>query len=134
MAPTLLSDGRILQVGKSGTGYLLTARHLGGVAARSLKATSVPRSAAPPSPAPSSTSPASHRPDRREPRRQPHPGPVARPAAANGSPAVGGGAVWVADWASGTLYQLAPATGRVRTSIRLGSRSRISPRRRCRAA
>ncbi len=30
-SPALLSDGRILQVGKDGTGYLLEAAHLGGV-------------------------------------------------------------------------------------------------------
>ncbi|MBO0836702.1 MAG: PQQ-binding-like beta-propeller repeat protein, partial [Actinobacteria bacterium] len=31
MSPALLGDGKILQVGKGGTGYLLDARHLGGV-------------------------------------------------------------------------------------------------------
>ncbi len=34
---------------------------------------------------------------------------------------VGGGAVWVADWNSGTLYELNQATGRVRHRIGLGA-------------
>jgi streptogramin lyase len=42
------------------------------------------------------------------------------PSAAWGSPVLGGGAVWVADWNSGTLYELSPATGAVRHRIGLG--------------
>jgi polyvinyl alcohol dehydrogenase (cytochrome) len=42
-----------------------------------------------------------------------------RPAA--GSPVLGGGAVWVADPGPGTLYELDPATGRVRFGINLDS-------------
>ena len=34
---------------------------------------------------------------------------------------LGGGAVWVADWNSGILYELNPASGRVRHQIGLGS-------------
>ena len=54
-------------------------------------------------------------------RRRPHQGRAgtARPASA-GSPVLGGGAVWVADWNSGTLYELAPGTGAVRQQISLG--------------
>jgi streptogramin lyase len=33
----------------------------------------------------------------------------------------GGGAVWVTDWTSGTLYELDPANGSVRDSVSLGS-------------
>jgi streptogramin lyase len=33
---------------------------------------------------------------------------------------LGGGAVWVPDWNSGVLYELDPATGRVRHQIGLG--------------
>ncbi len=33
---------------------------------------------------------------------------------------LGGGAVWVADWDSGRLYELAPSTGAVRQQISLG--------------
>ena len=42
------------------------------------------------------------------------------PASAGGSPVVGGGAVWVADWSGGRLYELNPATGAVRYSLGLG--------------
>lgn len=42
------------------------------------------------------------------------------PSAAEGSPVVGGGAVWVTDWNAGTLYELSPADGQVRYSIALG--------------
>ena len=43
------------------------------------------------------------------------------PAAADGSPVLGGGAVWVADWATGVLYELNQASGAVRHKIRVGS-------------
>jgi outer membrane protein assembly factor BamB len=46
------------------------------------------------------------------------------PGSAEGSPAAGGGAVWVTDWSdqgSGRLYELSPATGQVRFSVRLGT-------------
>jgi streptogramin lyase len=43
------------------------------------------------------------------------------PPAAHGSPVLGGGAVWVADWNAGVLYQLDPGTGHVRHEIGLGS-------------
>ncbi|MBF9066453.1 outer membrane protein assembly factor BamB family protein [Streptacidiphilus fuscans] len=41
--------------------------------------------------------------------------------AAAGSPVVGGGAVWVADYAKGVLYALDPATGRALTSAGTGT-------------
>jgi len=43
------------------------------------------------------------------------------PGGAEGSPVLGGGAVWVPDWNAGVLYQLDPGTGHVRHKIRLGS-------------
>jgi outer membrane protein assembly factor BamB len=43
------------------------------------------------------------------------------PPGAQGSPVLGGGAVWVPDWNAGVLYELDPATGHVRHMIRLGS-------------
>src|SRR5579872_1141277 len=43
------------------------------------------------------------------------------PGSAEGSPVVGGGAVWVADWSAGQLYELNPATGQVRFSLSLGT-------------
>ena len=42
------------------------------------------------------------------------------PGTAAGSPVAGGGAVWVTDYAAGTLYELDPATGGVRYSVSLG--------------
>ena len=43
------------------------------------------------------------------------------PASAWGSPVVGGGAVWVTDWKTGTLYELDQATGMTRASLSLGT-------------
>jgi polyvinyl alcohol dehydrogenase (cytochrome) len=121
MSPALLANGQILQVGKSGTGYLLNAAHLGGVggqvasgqvcsafggAAVSGSIVYVPC----------------------------FPGGVAAvdtagnkvavrwrgPADGWGSPVIGGGAVWVAGPDSGVLYELSPATGAVEQQIRVG--------------
>jgi polyvinyl alcohol dehydrogenase (cytochrome) len=39
---------------------------------------------------------------------------------ANGSPVVGGGAVWVVDYSTGTLYALDPATGQPKAHLDLG--------------
>ena len=39
---------------------------------------------------------------------------------ANGSPVVGGGAVWVTDFDHGTLYALDPATGQPLTQLAIG--------------
>jgi outer membrane protein assembly factor BamB len=122
MSPALLPGGRILQVGKSGLGYLLNAGHLGGVGGQladgavchafggaavtgtvvfvpcygtGLTAVNVAGG---------------------------HLRVLWRgPATASGSPAVGGGAVWVADWNSGTLDELSPATGQVRHQVSVGS-------------
>jgi len=43
------------------------------------------------------------------------------PPSADGSPVVGGHAVWVTDNSAGVLYQLDQATGQVRFQIQLGS-------------
>jgi PQQ-like domain len=42
------------------------------------------------------------------------------PGDGNGSPSIGGGAVWVASTSSGTLYELSPASGAVRSRIEIG--------------
>jgi PQQ-like domain len=42
------------------------------------------------------------------------------PGDGNGSPSIGGGAVWVASTSSGTLYELSPASGAVRSRIGIG--------------
>ncbi len=45
------------------------------------------------------------------------------PADGNGSPVVGGGAVWVTAYgdAGGTLYELSSATGAIRSELEIGS-------------
>ena len=43
------------------------------------------------------------------------------PASADGSPVIGGGAVWVTSTSGGLLYELNTLTGGVRHQIRLGS-------------
>jgi outer membrane protein assembly factor BamB len=121
MSPALLSDGQILQVGKSGTGYLLNSAHLGGIGGQvadgqvcsafggaAVSGTVVYVPCYPAGLAAVQTA-----------------GNTVRvrwrgPTGAWGSPVVGGGAVWVADWNSGRLYELSPATGAVRQQIGLG--------------
>lgn len=120
-SPALLPQAQILAVGKRGVAYLLNAQHLAGVGSQ--------RAQAPVCPAfggmsvrgtvvyvPCET------------------GGMAAvdtvggritvrwrgPAGAQGSPVTGGGAVWVPDWNTGMLYELDPATGRVRYRIALG--------------
>ena len=124
--PTLLADGRLLALGKSGTAYLLDAAHLGGVGGQVAQAqvcsayggTAVTGTTA------SSTvyEPCAD-------------GGIAAvsvtgdqirtrwhgPATAAGSPVVGGGAVWVIDYSAGTLYELNPATGATEHTLGLGT-------------
>ena len=122
MSPALLADGLILQAGKRGTGYLLNASRLGGIGgqlAHGQVCSSAFGGAAvtgttvyvPCTGGGLTAVGTAHRRIR-----------VLwhGPAAAWGSPVIGGGAVWVADWNSGTLYQLAARTGKVRHQIRLG--------------
>ena len=121
-APGLLSDGMILADGKSGTGYLLNSSHLTGVGSQVAQA---PVCAAFGGMATRGTIvyvPCIG-------------GGMAAvntagntikvlwrgPAAAQGSPVLGGGAVWVPDWNAGVLYELDPGTGHVRHQIKLGS-------------
>ncbi len=128
-SPALLSDGRILQVGKTGVGYLLDAVHLGGVGGQLAQGPVCAGSG-------SAFGGGAFG------------GPAVRgrvvyvpcmgglvavdtandqvkvswrgPANVWGSPVLGGGAVWVASPDSGTLYELAPGSGRVRQQISLG--------------
>jgi outer membrane protein assembly factor BamB len=124
-SPALLSDGRILQVGKTGVGYLLNASHLGGIGGQLAAATVCSASGgAYGGPAvvgslvyvpctsglAAVNTAAGH--------------VVVRwhgPADATGSPVVGGGAVWVVGLISGRLYELDPGTGAVRQEISLGA-------------
>jgi outer membrane protein assembly factor BamB len=121
-APGLLSNGMILADGKSGTGYLLNSRHLTGVGSQ---LTQAPVCAAFGGMATTGTTvyvPCIG-------------GGMAAvntagntikvlwrgPPGAQGSPVLGGGAVWVPDWNAGVLYELDPGTGHVRHQIKLGS-------------
>jgi len=121
-SPGLLGNGMILAVGKSGTGYLLNSRHLTGVGSQVAKApvcaafggmatrgTVVYVPCISGGMAAVDTSGSRIRVLWRG------------PAPAQGSPVLGGGAVWVPDWNAGVLYQLDPGTGHVRRQIRLGS-------------
>ncbi len=122
MSPALLSDGRILQVGKSAVGYLLNARRLGGVGGQLASGPVCPAFGGPAvsgviayvpciSGGLAAVDTAGTR--VRVLWRGPSPG--------WGSPVIGGGAVWVASPDTGVLYELAPASGKVRHQIGLGS-------------
>src|SRR6516225_6497019 len=119
--PALLSPGRLLADGKNGNAYLLNPAHLAGVGGQLAKA---PVCASYGGMAAAGT--VAYVPCLS--------GGMAAvttagarirvlwrgPAGAQGSPVLGGGAVWVPDWNSGVLYQLSPATGHVRYKIILG--------------
>jgi hypothetical protein len=118
--PVLLASGMLLADGKSGTAYLINAAHLGGVGGQvaqapvchayggaAVQGSTVYEPCADGGMAAISTA-----------------GNKIRvlwrgPAGAQGSPVVGGGAVWVTDYQAGTLYELNPATGAIRHSLRL---------------
>src|SRR4249919_2611867 len=116
----LLPGGMLLADGKSGTAYLVKAAHLGGVGGQVAQAEVCPaygQAAVQGSVV-------------YEPCEQ---GGLAAvdttgntitvrwrgPASAWGSPVLGGGAVWVTDWKTGTLYELDQATGATRASLGL---------------
>ena len=120
--PVLLADGIVLALGKSGTAYLVSAAHLGGVGgqvaqrgvcsaygAAAVQGSTVYEPCDQGGMAAISTA-----------------GNKLRvlwrgPGSAAGSPVVGGGAVWVTDYAAGTLYEVDPATGATRSSLSLGT-------------
>jgi polyvinyl alcohol dehydrogenase (cytochrome) len=128
MTPALLGDGRILAVGKRGVGYLLNARHLGGVGGQLAKAPVCASFAGAfggaavtgtrvyvPCEGGGLTAVSTARGRIRVLWRGPGP--------AFGSPVVGGGRVWVLNWIAriGILDQLSPRSGRVKHRIRLGT-------------
>jgi polyvinyl alcohol dehydrogenase (cytochrome) len=126
MSPAVI-DNRVLAVGKSGIGYLLDAARLGGIGGQ-LTSTPLCRafggSAVAGStvylPCPDGTLAVDV---------DPAGGMRVRwkaPVAADGSPVVGGGAVWVADTAGGVLYALDPATGAPRQHIDVGTLPRFA--------
>ena len=120
--PALLASGMLLALGKSGTAYLISAAHPGGVGGQVAQAKVCPAYGA--AAVQGSTV--------YEPCEQGGMAAISTdggkirvrwrgPASAFGSPAVGGGAVWVTDWTAGTLYELDPATGTARYSVSLGT-------------
>jgi outer membrane protein assembly factor BamB len=123
MSPALTDAGRILQVGKSGVGYLVSATHLGGVGGElAQKPVCVAFGGAAISGAVvyvpcfgSGLAAVDTAGDRI--------GILWRaPAAVWGSPVLGGGALFVAQPDNGNLYEVAPATGRMRAELHLASR------------
>ena len=121
-APALLSDGKILTVGKRGVGYLLNASHLAGVGSQLAQAPvcaafggMATQGAVVYVPCISGGMAAVDTSGGKIKVRWRGPG------GAQGSPVLGGGAVWVPDWNAGVLYELSPASGHVRHKIHLGS-------------
>ena len=121
-APSLLSDGMMLADGKNGNAYLLNAKHLAGVGSQvalapvcaafggmATQGTVVYVPCISGGMAAVDTSGSKIKVLWRG------------PAAAQGSPVLGGGAVWVPDWNAGVLYELSQATGHVLHQIHLGS-------------
>jgi outer membrane protein assembly factor BamB len=122
LSPVLLPGGLVLQVGKRGIGYLLNGAHLGGVGGQLTAAAICPAYGGAAVSGTVAYVPCGD-------------GGLAAvdtagrrlrirwrgPAAAAGSPVLGGGAVWVADLGAGILYQLSPASGQVRQQISLGA-------------
>jgi outer membrane protein assembly factor BamB len=124
--PALMADGSILIVGKSGTGYLLQAGHLGGVGSELAQASVCPAYGGAAisgnvvyEPCRFASGVTAVQVDAANKRITVlwH-----GPSGAHGSPVVGGGAVWVTDYGTGTLYALDPATGQVLQQLSLGTR------------
>jgi outer membrane protein assembly factor BamB len=120
MSPAVVGD-RVLTVGKRGVGYLLDAKQLGGIGGQLTRA---PVCAAFGGSAVSGSTvyvPCSD--STRAVEVSPAGGLQVRwkaPVASDGSPVVGGGAVWVTDTDRGVLYALDPATGAPRARIDVG--------------
>ena len=122
LTPVLLRTGQVLTVGKRGVGYLLTARHLGGIGGQVAELRICPAFGGAADLGQTVVIPCGSG------------GPAAvavsggrlrvlwrGPAAASGSPVIGGGAVWVTDNQAGVLYRLSLRTGRAVQQFKLGS-------------
>lgn len=112
MTPALTGRGEILIAGKRGIGYLLAADDLGGIGGE-LAQEPLCRAFGGPAHHGSMVylpctdgGPAAVDVSHRQIHVRWH-----GPAGANGSPVIGGGAVWVTDWNTGVLYALDPKTG-----------------------
>jgi outer membrane protein assembly factor BamB len=124
-SPALLTDGRILMVGKAGLGYILNADHLGGVGGQLTEGRVCPPSSDGAYggsavlgtvvyvPCAAGVAAVNTAGDRIKVQWR-------GPAGSAGSPVLGGGAVWVASPSSGRLFELDPQTGAVRQRISLG--------------
>ncbi|HEX6519238.1 MAG TPA: PQQ-binding-like beta-propeller repeat protein [Streptosporangiaceae bacterium] len=122
--PALVDGDSLFSMGKRGIGYLLNATNLGGIGgqeadlpvckpfgAASVDGSTVYEPCSSGGTAAIALNPASK---------------TIRvlwrgPASADGSPVVGGGAVWVTDWNGETLYELSQSSGTVSQQISLGS-------------
>jgi outer membrane protein assembly factor BamB len=111
----------LLEVGKRGTGYVLSAGHLGGVGGQ-LKQTNVCRAFGGNTvangliivPCSNGTVAVAIAPDGT-------PSVAWRSTVpADGSPVAGGGAIWTVDYDNGVLYALSPADGSVRAKLTVG--------------
>jgi outer membrane protein assembly factor BamB len=121
MSPALIGTDRLLAVGKRGTAYLLRRPELGGVGGQITQADACPAYGGPAVDGTTAYLPCS--------------GGLAAvsvahdqinvlwrgPKGAQGSPVLGGGAVWAVDWDAGTLYALDRLSGQVRQQIDTGT-------------
>jgi outer membrane protein assembly factor BamB len=122
-SPVLVPGDRLFEAGKRGTGYLLDASRLGGIGGQIAQGTVCPARGAAAGDGDVVYEPC-----------EPGDGGIAAvrvtgnsfkviwrgPTSAWGSVTLGGGAVWVTNPDDGTLYELDPATGAVRSQVSLG--------------
>ncbi|HEX9063824.1 MAG TPA: PQQ-binding-like beta-propeller repeat protein [Streptosporangiaceae bacterium] len=122
LTPALTASGQLLTVGKRGIGYLLSASHLGGIGGQLGQRRVCPAFGGTATTGSTVIVPCAAG------------GPAAvrlsggqiqvawrGPAVADGSPVIGGHAVWVTGNQAGLLFELNPATGRVQDKIALGA-------------
>lgn len=122
MTPALLSSGQIVMGGKRGLVYLLSAAHLGGIGGQQAKLAVCATFGGASVTGTTVVVPCTSG------------GPAAitvgsgtlavrwrGPGAADGSPVIGGGAVWVTANSAGVLYELSLANGQVLAQIKLGA-------------
>jgi outer membrane protein assembly factor BamB len=122
--PALAAGNSLFIMGKRGVGYLLNATDLGGIGGQRMQAAICTAFGAAAVSGSTVYEPCTSN------------GPAAisisaaartirvlwrGPGGGDGSPVVGGGAVWVTDVSSGTLYELSQATGQVRHQISIGA-------------
>ncbi|WP_336159420.1 outer membrane protein assembly factor BamB family protein [Amycolatopsis sp. VC5-11] len=120
-SPTLLGD-HVIAVGKRGTGYVLHHDNLGGIGGQQAKAEICQSFGGSSTKGDTAYLPCNDGP--RAVRIAADGTPTVAwhaDGTANGSPTVGGGAVWVTDWNDGVLYALSPADGTVLAQLDVGA-------------